>query len=303
MVSSGGSLLLNQSSSSGSATLDGLLDGNYTVSAWLNGVRIVNAVFALNSSRNMVFAANVTSLVVTARDVLGFPIQGAKVSVVSESFSFSGSTDDAGKYSLKPLPTTRVRLVVDSRLERREAFLDLDGAEVEASLVFLLSTYTVALTIALIVLLLAIIPKTRRGLRKLIPVEVSFEPETRDLATQYYDLLSSIRLKVEEALEVKGREVSILVAGNRILPRVTEDDHAAFLLSDDSFTPPRREVRILKELTDLNSSVASLSKLIRIYSEETGLRILGILVCDEVTDVMLDSLKGLDVEVVFLRRN
>ncbi len=49
--------------------------------------------------------------------------------------------------------------------------------------------------------------------------------------------------------------------------------------------------------------VAELSKLVRAYFEKTGFKTFGTLVCDEFTEGMIDSLKEVDVGIVYLKRN
>lgn len=300
------SVVANQSFSSGSITLDNLLSGEYVITAWLKGVQVAGSRVFLNSSKSTTLTANVTDLSLKARDFLGFPMQGAKVLVTfPDNSNVSGYVDEKGEYSLSQIPATSIMLLVDTGVEKRILSLQLNKGRFEASTVFLVSTSTVVLTIVVLIVIVVIVPQTRRELYRLvkaIPVEVSFEPEAQDLATQYYNFLSSTQRNVEEAIEVKGGEARIIVAGNGILPHIRGEDHVAFLLSDTSFTPSRREVRLLKELTDLNSDLASLSKLVHVYSERTGLRAVGILVCDEVTDGMLNSLKEIKVEVAYIKR-
>ena len=57
----------------------------------------------------------------------------------------------------------------------------------------------------------------------------------------------------------------------------SKENHLAFLVSDGSVVPPRKKVRVLKEASD----PADLSKLVLAYSEASGLRALGVLVCDK----------------------
>lgn len=109
---------------------------------------------------------------------------------------------------------------------------------------------------------------------------------------------------VEEALEVERGEVRVLVGEGKLLPRLESGvNHAIFLVSDASFIPPRREVRILVEASIPEKDVTSISMLVKEYSGKTGLRTLGILVCEDVTDDLLDLVKGLGVvEVVCITR-
>jgi len=65
---------------------------------------------------------------------------------------------------------------------------------------------------------------------------------------------------------------------------------------------PRREVRVLVEASG-PEDVEAVSKLVKEYSGSMGLRVVGIIVCKEVTDGLLSLLKELrDVEVVFTTR-
>ena len=92
----------------------------------------------------------------------------------------------------------------------------------------------------------------------------------------------------------------MIVGEGGALPRVeSKEDHLAFLVSDGSVVPQRKEIRVLKEAAD----PADLSKLVLAYSEASGLRALGVMVCDKATDEMLASLKGLHgAEVVHMTK-
>ena len=133
---------------------------------------------------------------------------------------------------------------------------------------------------------------------------VSLEGEARGVFSRYSDILSSSRLDVEEAVEVGGGEARVMAGEGGVLPRVEGAvDHLAFLVSDRSVIPPRKEVRVVIESTDPKEDIANLSKLVRLYSERAQLRALGVLVCDKVTDEMMTCVQGLeDVEVVCITR-
>ena len=57
--------------SSGSVNLDDLLEGDYTITAWLNGFKVAEDRVFLNSSQSVTLTANVTSLAWSPHSILG----------------------------------------------------------------------------------------------------------------------------------------------------------------------------------------------------------------------------------------
>ena len=173
---------------------------------------------------------------------------------------------------------------------------------VEASQVFSFSWATVSVIIVVSLLVLIILPPSRRLIAKAFPIEVSVEGR-RSVAEAYVEFLSSRGLSVEEALEFKNGVASILVGEGNVLPRLEKAvDHAVLLVSDSSTIPPRREIHVLVEASE-PEGVEAVSSLVREYSGRTGLRAVGIIVCEEVDDGLLSLVKGLrDAEVVCVTR-
>ncbi|MGB9718915.1 MAG: hypothetical protein ACPL4E_10880 [Thermoproteota archaeon] len=217
--------------------------------------------------------------------------------------SVNGATDENGVFTLNQIPVGRVNVVLESGFEKRMLSLNLNGDVVEVSQVFNFSWATILTFAVLLILVLIILPQTRRRIAKAFPIEVSIE-EYRSVVSAYLESLSSRGLNVEEALEVGKGEARILLGEGNILPRLkNEVNHAVLLVSDPSFIPPRREVRVLAEASEPEKDLESVSRLVKEYSEKTGLRALGILVCEEVADGLLNLVKGLkDVEVVCATR-
>jgi len=122
----------------------------------------------------------------------------------------------------------------------------------------------------------------------------------RGVAEAYVDFLSSRGLSVEEALEFRNGTASILAGEGNALPRLKNAvDHAVLLVSDPSFIPPRREILVLVEASKPEEDVEAVSSLVKGYSGRTGLRAVGIIVCEEVNGRLLSLVKGLkDAEVV-----
>jgi hypothetical protein len=154
-----------------------------------------------------------------------------------------------------------------------------------------------------LLLVLIIVPPSRKLIAKAFPIEVSVEVR-RGVAEAYIDFLSSRGLNVEEALRFENGIASILIGEGNILPRLeTNINYSVFLVSDVSVIPPRREIWILIEASKLEDDVKNISKLVKEYSGRTGLRTIGIIVCKKVTDDLLKLLKELkDVEVFFTTR-
>jgi hypothetical protein len=303
MVSLDGATLVNQSYPESGVALDGLLSGRCLIAAGFKGFVVAQSSFDLNSSRSIVLTANVSGLVVKARDLLGLPMQGVRVDLtLPDGSSVSGFTDANGSFALRWLPAGDVSVVLDSGFEKRTLSLSLDKSLVEASQVFSLSLATVSVTIVVLLLVLIILPPSRRLIAKAFPIEVSVEGR-RGVAEAYVDFLSSRGLSVEEALEFKNGVASILVGEANVLPRLENAvDHAVLLVSDPSVIPPRREIHVLVEASG-PEDVKAVSKLVKEYSGSMGLRAVGIIVCKEVTDGLLSLLKELrDVEVVFTTR-
>jgi hypothetical protein len=303
MVSLDGATLVNQSYPESGVALDGLLGGRCLIAASFKGFVVAQSSFDLNSSRSIVLTANVSGLVVKARDLLGLPMQGVRVDLtLPDGSSVSGFTDANGSFALRWLPAGDVSVVLDSGFEKRTLSLSLDKSLVEASQVFSLSLATVSVTIVVLLLVLIILPPSRRLIAKAFPIEVSVEGR-RGVAEAYVDFLSSRGLSVEEALEFKNGVASILVGEGNVLPRFENAvDHAVLLVSDPSVIPPRREIHVLVEASG-PEDVKAASELVKEYSGSMGLRVVGIIVCKEVTDGLLSLLKELrDVEVVFTTR-
>jgi len=306
-VRSEGSIICNESSASGMLTLDGLLDGDYVVAAKVRGFTVAKTTFFLNASRTLTLMANVSELVVVAKDVFGFPMQGANVSVtLPDGSALSGSIGENGVFSLSQLPMTNVQVSIDSGSERRDLSVDLNRAKVDVSTTFLISSTMNTTIVALTVIGVLIIPQTRHLLVRFvraIPLEVSFEAEAEDLASLYSRFLSSTGLDVEEEKEVKGGEPKVIVGGNALPSVRSVEDHVVFLVSDKSVMPPRREIRVVKQLVDIRVDSANLSMLAYAYSQGAKLKAFGVLVCDEVTDEMLSTLKTLPgAEVVLMTK-
>jgi hypothetical protein len=301
-VSLGGSTLVNQSYPESGIMLDGLLSGSCLIEANLRGFIVAKSSFELNSSHSVVLTANVSKLVVKARDLLGFPMQGVRVDLtLPDGSNASGFTDINGSFRLSWLPAGNVNVVLNYGFEKRILSLSLYKSLVEASQVFIFSWATVSVVIVGLLLVLVIAPPSRRLIARAFPIEVSVEG--RGVAEAYIEFLSSRMLSVEEALEFKNGVASILVGEANVLPRLESAvNHAVFLISDSSVIPSRKEIHILVE-TSRPEDVKVVSKLVKEYSEKTSLKVVGIIVCDEVTDGLLSLLKELkDVEIVFITR-
>ncbi|MEM2058638.1 MAG: hypothetical protein QXO76_10360, partial [Thermoproteota archaeon] len=299
-------LLVNQSYPEGGLTLEGLLDGKCVITASLRGLAVVQSDFYLNNTRTIVLktnvslTSNVSRLVLTVRDLFGLPLQGVRVSLTMSNGSIAkGETDENGVFTLSQIPVGEVNAVLETFFEKRVLSLRLDRDVVEATQVFSFSWATILVSTVLLPLVLIILPPTRRRIAKIIPVEVSIG-ESRDISTAYLETLSSKGLMVEEAVEIKTGETMVLAGEGRILPQVVKTvDHAVFLVSDTFFIPPRREARVLMELKNPEKDVETVTRLVKHYGGVTGLRALGILVCSEPSDRLLNLLKGFrDVEVV-----
>ncbi|MEM3647304.1 MAG: hypothetical protein QW334_04065 [Thermofilum sp.] len=309
-VSLNDTLLVNQSYPEGGLTLEGLLDGWCTVAASLGGVPVAQSDFYLNSTRTVVLTANVSltasfsKLVLTVKDLFGLPLQGVRVSLTMPNGSgVNGETDANGMFAMSQIPVGVVNVVLESGFEKRALSLMLDRDMVEVSQVFSFSWATVSTSIVILFLVLITLPPTRRRIAKIIPVEVSIG-EPRDIATAYLETLSSKGLMVEEAVETSAGETRVLTGEGRLLPQVEKTvDHAAFLVSDQSFIPARRELRILVESSKPREDLEKVAELVKKYSGRAGFRTVGIIVCEEVSEDLLNLLKGLrDVEVVCITR-
>jgi len=248
--------------------------------------------------------ANVSRLVVKARDFLGLPMQGVRVDLMlPDGSSVGGFTDANGSFALRWLPVGDVNVVLDSGFEKRTLRLSLDKSLVESSHVFNFSWATASVIIVVLLLVLIMLPPSRRLIAKAFPIEVSIEGR-RGVAEAYVDFLSSRGLSVEEALRFENGVASILVGEGNVLPRLEKAvDHAVLLVSDPSVNPPRREIRVLMEVSIPEKDVEHASRLVREYSGRMGLRAVGIIVCEEVTDDLLSRVKELkDSEVVYISR-
>jgi len=305
-----GNVIANQTSTSGTLTLNGLLNGRYTVAVNLGQFRVAETELWLNASQTAVLRANLSEISVNVNDVLGYPMQGTNVSVsLPDGSTFSGLTDETGAFTLGQLPMVDAQVSVTLGNEKKELTVNLNESTIEISATFTFSSNVInALTAILLASFIAgilIIPQTRRLMVRLvrsIPIEVSLEGEEKDLAQRYSRFLSSTGLQVEEAKETADGETKIAVEG-RDLPNIqTKEDHIVFLVSDNSVAPPRREIRVVKQLANIKADPSSLSALARAYSQATGIKALGVLVCEKVTDGMLDNLKGLPAEVVLMTK-
>ncbi|MEM2642405.1 MAG: carboxypeptidase-like regulatory domain-containing protein [Thermoproteota archaeon] len=310
LVSLNDVLIANQSCPEGSLTLDGLLEGRCVITAILKGVTVAQSDFYLNSTRTIVLKANVSSssdfskLVLTVRDFFGLPLQGVRVSLTMPNGSIAkGETDENGVFTLSQIPVGEVNAVLETFFEKKVFNLRLDRDVVEVTQVFNFSWASILVSTILLLLILILLPPTRKRIAKIIPIEVSIG-ESRDIAMAYLETLYSKGLMVEEAVEIKTGETRILAGEGRILPQVEKTvDHVVIIVSDQFFIPPRREVRILMELGNPEEDVEKVSRLFKHYSESTGLRALGILVCNEADDRLLSLLRNLkDVEVVYTTR-
>ncbi|MBS7657172.1 hypothetical protein KEJ33_04530 [Candidatus Bathyarchaeota archaeon] len=310
VFSADGTLIANQTSTSGKLTLKGLLNGRYTVAVNLRQLRVAETEVNLNSSQTVVLRANLSKIVLTAKDIFGSPVQGVNVQVtLSDGSIFSGTTNESGVYTLTQLPMVNAQILVYSENERKEFSVNLNEPTVELSATFTFSSnvktwLTIGLSAFLVVLVL-VIPKTRHSLVKLIraiPIEVSFETEEKNLATMYSRFLSTVGLQIEEAKETTDEETRIIVEG-KVLPSLqTREEHAVFLVSDNNVMPSRKEIRVVKQLREIKTDSVTLSKLAYAYSQATGIKAYGILICDKVTDNMLNNIKDLKGEVVLMQR-
>jgi len=303
-VSLDGNTLVNQSYPENGIALDGLLSGKCLITASFKGFVVAQSSFNLNSSRNVVLTANVSRLIVNTKDFLGLPMQGVRVNLtLSDGSTVSGFTDVNGSFKLDWLPVGNVNVVLDSGFEKKVLSLSLNKSLVESSHVFNFSWTTISVIIVVLLLVLIIVPPSRRLIAKAFPIEVSVEVR-RDVAEAYIDFLSSRGLNVEEALRFENGMASILIGEGNILPRLeTNINHSVFLVSDVSVIPPRKEIWVLVEASKPEDDVKNVSKLVKEYSGKTGLRAIGIIVCEKITDDLLKLLKELkDVEVFFTTR-
>jgi len=303
-VSLDGNTLVNQSYPENGIALDGLLSGKCLIAASFKGFIVANSSFDLNSSRNVVLTANVSRLVFKARDFLGLPMQGVRVNLtLPDGSTVSGFTDVNGSFKLGWLPVGNVNVVLDSGFEKKVLSLSLNKSLVESSHVFNFSWTTISVIIVVLLFVLIIVPPSRKLIAKAFPIEVSVEVR-RGVAEAYIDFLSSRGLNVEEALRFENGIASVLIGEGNILPRLeTNINYSVFLVSDVSVIPPKREIWVLIEASKLEDDVKNISKLVKEYSGRTGLRTIGIIVCEKVTDDLLKLLKELkDVEVFFTTR-
>jgi hypothetical protein len=241
--------------------------------------------------------------VVKVRDLLGFPMQGVRVDLtLPDGSTMNGFTDTEGSFRTGWLPTGNVSIVLSSGFEKKVFSLTLDKSLIEVSQAFIFSWITVSLMIVITLLALIVAPPSRRIIKRAFPIEVSLEVR-HNISEAYIEFLSSRRLNVEEALEYRKGIVSILMGEAKVLPRLEDTvDHSVFLISDASIIPPRREVHVLVDSSNLED-VKIIFKLIKEYFGKTGLKTIGIIVCREVTDDLLNLLRGLkDVEVFFITR-
>ena len=298
-----GSIIVNQSYPESGITIEGLLSGNCMIEANFRGFTVAKSSFKLDGSRNIFLTANVSRIVVKVRDLLGFPMQGVRVDLtLPDGSTMNGFTDTEGSFKTGWLPTGNVSIVLSSGFEKKVFSLTLDKSLIEVSQTFIFSWTTVSLTIVITLLALIVAPPSRRIIKRAFPIEVSLEVR-HNISEAYIEFLSSRRLNVEEALEYRKGIVSILMGEAKVLPRLEDTvDHSVFLISDASTIPPRRELHVLVDSSNLED-VKIISKLIKEYSGKTGLKTIGIIVCREVTDDLLNLLRGLkDVEVFFITR-
>jgi len=306
----GNDLITNQTSVSGKLALNGLLNGRYTVAVNLGQFRVAETECILNSSQTVVLRANLSKIVLTVKDVLGTYMQGVNVQVtLPDGSSFSGTTNESGVFTLTQLPMVNAQVSVSSENERKEFSINLDKPVIELSATFTLSsnvkTWLAVGLSAFFITFVLVIPQTRHLLVKLIkavPIEISIESEEKNLTLAYSKFLSTVGLHVEEAKETLEGETRIIVEG-KVLPNLKiSEEHAVFLVSDNHVLPSRKEIRVVKQLKDIKTDIASLSMITQAYSRTTGIGALGILICEKVTDDMLNSLKCLQGEVVLMEK-
>ncbi|MCX8151165.1 MAG: hypothetical protein N3D85_06660, partial [Candidatus Bathyarchaeota archaeon] len=298
------STITTQKSTTANFTINDLTDGKYTISAKIGGFQVAQTELLLNTSQTIQLKANVSEVVLTATDLFGFPIEGARVTItLPDNSTFTGKTNENGKFSLKQLPIVNIKVSVDSGNEKRELTLDLNNTKTEATTTFFLSFAMNITIIALIIATLLFIPKTRRAIIKSIrSIKIEISSENENFINWYLNSLSSATgLNIEEAKQIKSGQTNLLIEGNTLPNLKDTTDHTVLLVADNTVMPKRKEIRVLKEVVNLKEDLNTLSKLVQTYSQETKLPTLGILLCDEVTEDMLSTLKkSTDTEVVLM---